>query len=160
MQWNKLSDANKGYWGSIIDHPDWAVQPNVLNSMTGAIESESLSMDVNVFMNIAVSFITASVIPPSPKSTPAANMPRARLDDSWVRINGEGFGIADAEGVMAHQSMNRFFPRWIRGGTQLILSRGRVNQNGIWGAMKRFGRIGTAKNRRHRRTRRRGRANG
>jgi RHS repeat-associated protein len=145
MQWNQLSDANKGYWGMKLDHPDWAVKPNVLNTVTGAIVTESLSMDVNVFMNIAVGFITTSVIPPTPKSTPAATMPRARLDNSSVRINGQGFGIADAEGVMAHQSMNRFFPRWIRGGTQLILSRGPVNQNGIWAAMKRFGRIGRQK---------------
>jgi hypothetical protein len=38
--------------------------------------------------------------------------------------------------------MNRFYSRWIQGGTQLIFSRGPVNQRGIIGAMYRFGRFG------------------
>jgi hypothetical protein len=147
IQWGQISDSKRGYWGMKFDHPDWQVKSNVLNSLTEPIVTESMSADVNIFMNIAVGFITASVMPakssaPPASSSKAATMPRALLPDSGVRINGEGFGVADAEGVLAHQTMNRFVPRWIRGGTQLILSRGPVNQNGIWKAMMRFGRLG------------------
>jgi RHS repeat-associated protein len=139
-QWNDLSESAQSYWHSKLDHPEWAVPGN---AFTGAIVDESMSLDVNFVQGTIVGYMGHSVTStPTPSKSFSPTAPRAALPDSDVRINGEGFGIADAEGVMAHQTMNRWYSRWIRGGTRLILSRGPVNQNGIWNALTRFARSG------------------
>lgn len=145
-QWNKLSDSAQSYWHHKLDHPEWQNKPNMITMMTGAIEDESMSADVNIVQGIGVGFIAHSVIPPK-RAAPVpggSEVLRARLPNSEVVTQGGGFGVADAEGVLAHQSTNRFYSRWIRGGTQLILSRGPVHQRGVIGAMFRFGRSGRA----------------
>jgi RHS repeat-associated protein len=48
------------------------------------------------------------------------------------------YWIADAEGVIGHISTNRWYSRWLPGGTRLIMSRGFVNQEGTLGAMRFF----------------------
>ncbi|VVQ21613.1 SpvB/TcaC N-terminal domain-containing protein [Pseudomonas fluorescens] len=140
-QWNALSDANKRYWGMKLDHPEWAVKPNALNMMTGAIMTESMSTDVQVFQGIAMGFLTMSAMPAKPKApVPGAN--DVRGPHNYLAVKNGPLYLADSEGVLANLTNNRWYSRWIRGGTQLILSRGPVTQGGLLNAIRRFGRTG------------------
>jgi RHS repeat-associated protein len=45
------------------------------------------------------------------------------------------YWIADAEGVIGHLSSNRWYSRWLPGGTRVIMSRGEINQLGLGRAL-------------------------
>jgi RHS repeat-associated protein len=141
-QWNALSDANKGYWGMKLDHPEWAVKPNALNMMTGAIVTESMSTDVQIFQNIAMGFITMSAMPSKAPAPVSAGSDSVRGLHNYLPVTKKLLYLADSEGVLGHLSSDRWYSRWIRGGTQLILNRGIATQRGLISAMRRFGRTG------------------
>ncbi|MNL15126.1 hypothetical protein D3C87_1360970 [compost metagenome] len=109
--------------------------------MTGAIMTESMSTDVQVFQGIAMGFLTMSAMPAKPKApVPGAN--DVRGPHNYLAVKNGPLYLADSEGVLANLTNNRWYSRWIRGGTQLILSRGPVTQGGLLNAIRRFGRTG------------------
>jgi hypothetical protein len=52
------------------------------------------------------------------------------------------YWIADAEGEIGHISTNRFFSRWLPNRTQLVMTRGPMNQAGLERAIFRTARLG------------------
>jgi len=59
-----------------------------------------------------------------------------------LRGKGGNVWVADAEGQIGHLSTNRWFSRWLPGGTQLVMSRGPVTGGGLGRVIERTARSG------------------
>ncbi|MEU1596502.1 SpvB/TcaC N-terminal domain-containing protein [Streptomyces sp. NPDC005708] len=104
--WDDLSSGAQNYWKSKIGHPEWAIKPNVLNTMTKAIVDESQSTDVQVFHAAMVGTIFAMAMArPRPMTRSgeinAKSMPNPKLKDEPSVIDSD----ADYSGLATrHQN--------------------------------------------------------
>lgn len=96
-QWDKLSDSAQSYWESKLDHPEWEIKPNVLNTMTNEIVKESQSQDVQFFFNTMYGYMTFSATTTPTTSGGGSSLRGKRWGslaserETISKVNPEGF---------------------------------------------------------------------